>query len=185
MALQRVTRRVTRQRKIKPKWFWQPGGEGFEVVARHVRGEIDEGDAVIALRRAVLAAGVEPREDQISDRALLEDLRWYARKVRRDLGSARSREPEQGPRAPRVPPAPERLVVGQGGRVVIPVRYREALGVDEGDELSVRFEDGEIRLTTPGLALRRAQEMLRRYVPAGRSLADELIAERRLEAERE
>jgi AbrB family looped-hinge helix DNA binding protein len=177
--------RTIKQRKTKPKGFWQPGGEGFEVVARYVRGEIDEDDAVIPLRKAVLASGVEPREDQISDHALLGDLRWYAREVRRSLGLAPSRDHAQGPRTPRVPPAPGRLVVGQGGRVVIPAPYREALGVDEGDELSVRFEDGEIRLTTPGLALRRAQEMLRRYVPAGRSLADELIAERRLEAERE
>ncbi len=180
-----ASQRVTTQRKIKPKGFWRPGGKGFEVVARYVRGEIDEDDAVIALREAVVAAGVEPREDQISDQALLGDLKWYAREVRRDPGSASSRDPALGPTDPRVRLKQDRLVVGQGGRVVIPARYRDALGVHEGDELSVRFEDGEIRLTTPGLVLRRAQDMLRRYVPAGRSLADELVAERRLEAERE
>jgi AbrB family looped-hinge helix DNA binding protein len=79
----------------------------------------------------------------------------------------------------------DRLVVGRGGRIVIPARYREALGVDEGDELIVRFADGEFHLTTPSHALRRAQRMLRSHLRADRSLADELIAERRLEAERE
>ncbi len=34
-------------------------------------------------------------------------------------------------------------------------------------------------------AIRRAQEILAKYVPEGRSLADELIAERRAEAARE
>ena len=34
-------------------------------------------------------------------------------------------------------------------------------------------------------AIRRAQERIRRYVPEGVSLADELIAERRAEARRE
>ena len=34
-------------------------------------------------------------------------------------------------------------------------------------------------------AIKRAQEIVARYVPEGRSLADELIAERRAEAARE
>ena len=34
-------------------------------------------------------------------------------------------------------------------------------------------------------ALRRAQEIVAKYVPEGRSLVDELIAERRAEAARE
>ena len=34
-------------------------------------------------------------------------------------------------------------------------------------------------------AIRRAQEIVRRYVPPGRSLVDELIRERREEAQRE
>ena len=34
-------------------------------------------------------------------------------------------------------------------------------------------------------AIRRAQALVRRYVPAGRSLVDELIAERRAESARE
>ncbi len=72
--------------------------------------------------------------------------------------------------------------LGSNGRLVIPAEYRKALGVGEGDELVVRFEDGELRLSTRKTALRRARERVRRYVPEGISLADELIQERRKEA---
>jgi len=72
-----------------------------------------------------------------------------------------------------------------GGRIVIPVEYRRALGLRVGDEVILRLEDGEVRLLTPRQAIRRAQELVRRYVPAGRSLADELIVERGAEAARE
>ena len=45
--------------------------------------------------------------------------------------------------------------------------------------------DGEVRITTRQARMRRAQELVRRYIPEGVSLVDELIAERRAEAERE
>ena len=72
--------------------------------------------------------------------------------------------------------------LGSNGRLVIPAEYRKALGVEEGDELVVRFKDGELRLSTRKVALKRAQERVRRYMPEGVSLADELIRERREEA---
>lgn len=75
--------------------------------------------------------------------------------------------------------------LGSNGRLVIPAEYRKALGVEEGDELVVRFEDGELRLSTRKVALRRAQERVRRYVPEGVSLADEVIRKRREEAANE
>lgn len=75
--------------------------------------------------------------------------------------------------------------LGSNGRLVIPAEYRKALGVEEGDELVLRLEDGELRLSTRKIAVRRAQERVRRYVPEDASLADELIAERREEAAKE
>lgn len=77
-----------------------------------------------------------------------------------------------------------RVRVAEGGRVVIPVEYRRALGIDVGDEVILRLEDGELRLITVQAAIRRAQELVRRYVPAGRALSEELIGERRREVER-
>jgi AbrB family looped-hinge helix DNA binding protein len=75
--------------------------------------------------------------------------------------------------------------LSEGGRIVIPAEYRKALGLDAGDEVFLQLQDGEIRIYTLAQAVRRAQELVRRYVPEGRSLVDELIAERRLEAQRE
>lgn len=75
--------------------------------------------------------------------------------------------------------------IAPGGRVVIPAEFRKALGVSVGDDLVMRLEDGELRLRSRDAAIRRAQEIVRKYVPDGVSLADELIAERREEAARE
>ena len=75
--------------------------------------------------------------------------------------------------------------LGANGRLVIPAKYRKALGLEEGDELIVRLDEGELHLSTRKLAFRRAQELVRRYVPEGISLSDELIANRREEVVRE
>ncbi len=68
----------------------------------------------------------------------------------------------------------------EGGSVVIPVEYRQALGLQVGDELIIRLEDGEIRIFTPRQTVKHAQELVRHYIPQGRLLSDELLAERRL-----
>jgi len=73
----------------------------------------------------------------------------------------------------------------EGGRIVLPAEYRRALGLRTGDEVILRLEDGEIRILTPRQAIRKAQDLVRRTIPEGRSLADELIAERRAEATNE
>jgi AbrB family looped-hinge helix DNA binding protein len=72
--------------------------------------------------------------------------------------------------------------VSEGGRVVIPAEYRKALGLNPGDEVVLLLEEGGIRILTPREAARRAQALVRSHIPAGRKLADELIAERRQEA---
>jgi len=75
--------------------------------------------------------------------------------------------------------------VSEGGRVVIPAEYRKALGLNPGDEVVLLLEEGGIRILTPREAGRRAQALVRSYIPAGRRLADEFIAERRQEARRD
>ena len=42
-------------------------------------------------------------------------------------------------------------------------------------------DDGEVRIFTPQKAIRKAQELVSKYLPDERSLSDELIAERRFE----
>ncbi len=72
-----------------------------------------------------------------------------------------------------------------GGRIVIPAEVREALGLREGDAMILRLQDGEVRLLTPKQAIKRAQALVRRYVPKGVSLTEELLKDRRDEAKRE
>jgi len=71
--------------------------------------------------------------------------------------------------------------IGEGGRIVIPAEYRQALGLQVGDEVILRLEGRELRIFTLNQAIKRAQELVSRYIPEERSLADELIAERRRE----
>ncbi len=75
--------------------------------------------------------------------------------------------------------------IGPSGRVVIPAAFRKEMGLKAGDEVLMCLEDGEVTLYTRAQAIRRAQEIVRRHVPEGVSLSDELIAERRAEAKRE
>jgi AbrB family looped-hinge helix DNA binding protein len=65
------------------------------------------------------------------------------------------------------------------GRVVIPASFRSALGLKIGDEIELRIEDNEIRISTLQSRLARSRERLRKFVKPGRLLSDELIAERR------
>ena len=75
--------------------------------------------------------------------------------------------------------------IGVGGRVVVPAKYRKALDLKPGDDVILVLEDGEVRITTVKQAIRRAQQIVRRYVPEDRDLVSELIKERREEAARE
>ncbi len=69
--------------------------------------------------------------------------------------------------------------MGQSGRVVIPTEYRRKLGLQAGDEIIMHLDEEGLRLYTPAQAVARAQTLVRRYVPEGRDLAEELISERR------
>ena len=77
---------------------------------------------------------------------------------------------------------PVRGVVGPGGRVAIPAAFREALGLEVGDAVSMRLEGEELRLVNFDTETLRIRERLARYVPEGVSLVDELIRDRRHEA---
>lgn len=80
---------------------------------------------------------------------------------------------------------PVRLRLNENGRVVIPASVREAVGLKRGDEIIVWAENGEVRITSAAKRALRAQQLVRKYIPEGVSLADELIADRRREAARE
>ena len=72
---------------------------------------------------------------------------------------------------------------GAQGRVVVPAPIRKALGFQPGETLVARVEDEHLVIEKPESVERRIRARFRGF--AGRSLADELIAERREEARRE
>ncbi len=75
--------------------------------------------------------------------------------------------------------------INENGRVVIPASFRKALGINLGDEVVLRLEDDELRITTMKRRIERAQRLVRRHVKPGTSLVDELLAERREAARNE
>jgi AbrB family looped-hinge helix DNA binding protein len=75
--------------------------------------------------------------------------------------------------------------VNENGRVVIPASFRKALGINIGDEVVLRMEDDDLRITTLKRRVERAQRLVRKHVKRGTSLVDELIAERREAARNE
>ena len=77
----------------------------------------------------------------------------------------------------------QRVRIIEGGKLIIPAPMRRELGIVTGDTVLVDIEDGELRVRSLTQALARARAILRRHVPEGVSLADELIADRRREAE--
>ncbi len=75
--------------------------------------------------------------------------------------------------------------VTQGGRIVIPAEMRKQLGIEIGENVNLELESDSLKVTTSQAALRRIQASLKKLVPEGVSLVDELIADRRREAENE
>ncbi len=73
---------------------------------------------------------------------------------------------------------PQTVSMAANGRLVIPASMRAEIGLQEGGDLVARVEDGVVVLEPIGMAVRRAQSLVRRYVPAGTSLVEEVIAER-------
>lgn len=70
--------------------------------------------------------------------------------------------------------------VGAKGRVVIPANLREALGISEGTRLVAQVYDGALVLA-PRDAYRA--QLLKAFSKVGHSMSEELLMERRHEAE--
>ncbi|HEY1686291.1 MAG TPA: AbrB/MazE/SpoVT family DNA-binding domain-containing protein [Tepidisphaeraceae bacterium] len=72
--------------------------------------------------------------------------------------------------------------ITEGGRVVIPAKFRDSLGLKIGQDATLQLIDNALVLMNPTDAIRRAQSMVRKSVSSDVSLVDQLIAERRAEA---
>ena len=74
----------------------------------------------------------------------------------------------------------------EGGKLVIPASMRRAMGISRGDTVVVELlPEGELRVRPLRSAIREAQEIVRKSVRRDRSLAEELMRERKQDAARE
>lgn len=74
----------------------------------------------------------------------------------------------------------------KSGRILIPAPVRRKLGLRDGSFVIVKVnEKGGLDVESRAQALARVQRKLRRYIPEGALVSDELIADRRAEAARE
>ncbi len=71
------------------------------------------------------------------------------------------------------------------GRITIPDEYQRAVGLHSGDKVILVLDKGELRLIPAAEAVKRAQALVRNYIPEGRMLSEELIEDRRTEAAHE
>jgi len=76
------------------------------------------------------------------------------------------------------------LRLGRQGRLVIPADLRRKLGLNDGDELVARDEDGRLVIEPRSAVLTRIRRRLQ-ALPSEVSLVEDLLAERRRESQRE
>ncbi len=69
-----------------------------------------------------------------------------------------------------------------GGRLIVPVAFRHALGLVDGDSLTIELDGDEIRIRSQRAAIARAQAYFKKLAPEDVLLSEELIADRRAEA---
>jgi hypothetical protein len=77
------------------------------------------------------------------------------------------------------------LEVKPDGSLPVPPELVELLEATPGRRVFAEVKDGRLTMMSGKAALEEARAIVRKYIPAGANLADELIADRRAEAARE
>jgi hypothetical protein len=77
------------------------------------------------------------------------------------------------------------LEVKPDGSLPLPAEVIDLLEATPGHRVFVEAKEGRLTMMSAKAALEEAQAIVRKYIPAGVSLSDELIADRRAEAARE
>jgi len=79
-----------------------------------------------------------------------------------------------------------RAKIDRAGRILIPAKLRTEINLRPGDPVVLETKGDELHVRPYRQAIREAQAIIRKYIPdRDCSLVDELIAERRREAEHE
>jgi len=80
---------------------------------------------------------------------------------------------------------PIKIVLGHANEIQLPPAWVSDLGLQEGSALVAVFDGVEIRICTLDESIRRARELVQKIVPAGVSLSDSIIDDRRTTSELE
>lgn len=75
--------------------------------------------------------------------------------------------------------------IGKSGRLVIPVQYRKALGLTEGEGVMIALKDGHIEISPIGESIKKAQEKVKRYLKPDTDLVEMLYKDRKEETTNE
>ena len=75
--------------------------------------------------------------------------------------------------------------LGPDGRLMIPAAIRDAAGIERGDKVRLRVEDGRIVVSSLKQDLQRLNGLFADMKKPGESVVDEFLAERRAESARE
>ena len=76
----------------------------------------------------------------------------------------------------------EKVIVGEGGVLAIPPAVCEEIGIKPGETIIIESDGDSLLLRTQASVIREVQAAVAAHIPAGVSLADGLIADRRAEA---
>jgi len=81
--------------------------------------------------------------------------------------------------------SPWTVPVGSGGRLVVPAEARALLGIKPGDQVRMRFDGGNLVITTPAATLGWLRQVASGLGAMVTDPAAELSAQRRRDARRE
>ena len=71
--------------------------------------------------------------------------------------------------------------VAEGGRIVIPAKMRQALGIEIGENVTLEIRDNSLHILSRKQILRRVKDSVKKSAKPNVSAVDELIRERREE----
>jgi len=75
--------------------------------------------------------------------------------------------------------------ITKGGKISIPSIYRKYFNLKDGSEVVFRVKNNQVTISPLSSTLENTRKIINKYHDKNESLADKLIAERRLEAQNE
>ena len=71
--------------------------------------------------------------------------------------------------------------IGKSGRLVIPVQFRRALGLTEGEGVMISIKNGHIEISLIDESIKKAQKKVKKYLRSDSDLVEMLFNDRKEE----